>query len=99
MHFLVELPEHVLCDGDSTDVLANTRSITGSPLSTWFTNGNNLHVEHHAAMVVPMNQLRGRHGETRRRARFVEDSYAAFYRTLGRALIRGEAADRFRAVP
>jgi fatty acid desaturase len=91
VHFLVELPEHVLCDSDSTDVLANTRSITGSRLSTWFTNGNNLHVEHHAAMVVPMNRLRTRHDEARRRARYVEDSYPAFYRTLGWALVRGES--------
>ncbi|TDD41770.1 fatty acid desaturase [Nonomuraea terrae] len=88
LHFLVELPEHVLCDTDSTDVLRNTRSIRGSRLSTWFTNGNNLHIEHHAAMSVPINLLPGRHEETRRHAVHVERTYADFYRTLWAALRR-----------
>lgn len=81
-HFLVELPEHVLCDTDSTDVLRNTRSIRGSRLSTWFTNSNNLHIEHHAAMMVPPNQLPGRHEETRRLAVHVERSYPDFFRLV-----------------
>jgi fatty acid desaturase len=86
MHFLVELPEHILCDTDSTDVLRNTRSIRGSRLSTWFTNGNNLHIEHHAAMSVPINQLPARHEETRQRALHVERTYPDFYRTLWRGI-------------
>jgi fatty acid desaturase len=88
MHFLVELPEHVLCDTDSTDVLRNTRSIRGNRLSTWFTNGNNLHIEHHAAMSVPINRLPGRHDEARLYAVHVERTYADFYRTLWGALRR-----------
>ncbi|MFI7608075.1 fatty acid desaturase family protein [Micromonospora sp. NPDC049366] len=88
MHFLVELPEHILCDTDSTDVLRNTRSIRGSWFSTWFTNGNNLHVEHHAAMNVPINQLPARHPETRRYAVHVEETYVDFYRRLWRAVRR-----------
>ncbi|MEZ0094212.1 fatty acid desaturase [Streptacidiphilus sp. EB129] len=88
MHFLVELPEHVLCDTESTDVLRNTRSISGSRLSTWFTNGNNLHVEHHAAMTVPINRLRERHDEVRRTAVHVEASYAAFFRLVLRTSLR-----------
>lgn len=86
MHFLVELPEHILCDPDTTDVLRNTRSIRGSRLSTWFTNGNNLHIEHHAAMPVPLNQLPDRHDEVRQRALHVERTYLDFYRTLWRAI-------------
>lgn len=86
MHFLVELPEHILCDTESIDVLRNTRSIRGSRLSTWFTNGNNLHIEHHAAMSVPINRLPARHDETRRRAVHVERTYPDFYRTLWRAI-------------
>ncbi|MFG1796536.1 fatty acid desaturase family protein [Nocardia sp. NPDC049149] len=86
MHFLVELPEHILCDTESADVLRNTRSIRGSRLSTWFTNGNNLHIEHHAAMAVPINQLPARHEETRSRAVHVERTYPDFYRTLWRAI-------------
>ncbi|WP_326557787.1 fatty acid desaturase family protein [Micromonospora sp. NBC_01796] len=88
MHFLVELPEHLLCETDTTDVLRNTRSIRGSWLSTWYTNGNNLHIEHHAAMTVPINQLPGRHEETRLYATNVERSYADFYRLLWRELRR-----------
>lgn len=79
MHFLVELPEHILCDPDTTDVLRNTRSIRGSRFSTWLTNGNNLHVEHHAAMVVPINRLRERHQEAEKYATYVERSYLRFY--------------------
>jgi fatty acid desaturase len=79
IHFMVELPEHVLCESDTQDILRNTRSITGSKLTTWFTNGNNLHIEHHAAMTVPINQLRGRHPEVLRTARHVEPSYFGFY--------------------
>ncbi|MEU8380031.1 fatty acid desaturase [Streptosporangium sp. NPDC048865] len=90
MHFLVELPEHILCDTESTDVLRNTRSIRGSRLSTWFTNGNNLHIEHHAAMSVPINRLPGRHEETRLHALHVERTYMDFYRTLWAALRRRE---------
>ncbi|MFI1444971.1 fatty acid desaturase family protein [Streptomyces fructofermentans] len=92
MHFLVELPEHLLCDTETTDVLHNTRSIRGSWLSTWFTNGNNLHIEHHAAMTVPINRLSERHEETRSFAVHVERSYADFYRILWRALRRRPAA-------
>ncbi|MGH7487318.1 MAG: fatty acid desaturase family protein, partial [bacterium] len=89
MHFLVELPEHLGCDSDSKDVLRNTRSITGGTLSTWFTNGNNLHVEHHAAMNVPMNKLRARHHIVRSEGKFVDPHYVDFYGTVLRQVVRG----------
>jgi fatty acid desaturase len=82
MHFLVELPEHILCDSETSDVLRNTRSITGSWLSTWFTNGNNLHVEHHAAMTVPINRLRERHSEVQELATYVDPTYGTFFRRV-----------------
>ncbi|MGW7574968.1 fatty acid desaturase family protein [Streptomyces sp. NPDC054765] len=82
MHFLVELPEHIKCENDTTDVLRNTRSISGSWFSTWLTNGNNLHVEHHAAMTVPINRLRERHDDVREFAKFVDHSYWTFYRAV-----------------
>jgi fatty acid desaturase len=88
LHFLVELPEHLLCDTETTDVLRNTRSIRGGWLSTWFTNGNNLHIEHHAAMTVPINRLPARHVEVARHAVHVERGYADFYRKLFRELRR-----------
>ncbi|MGJ6960912.1 fatty acid desaturase family protein [Streptosporangium sp. G11] len=82
LHFLVELPEHVLCDNDTTDVLRNTRSITGGWFSTWYTNGNNLHIEHHAAMNVPLHRLRERHPEVQRYGAFVQRGYADFFRAV-----------------
>jgi fatty acid desaturase len=82
LHFLVELPEHIRCDNDTTDVLRNTRSISGSWFSTWYTNGNNLHVEHHAAMTVPINRLHERHDEVRQFAKYVQRSYWDFYRQV-----------------
>jgi fatty acid desaturase len=86
MHFLIELPEHILCDVSSTDVLHNTRSITGGWFSTWFTNGNNLHIEHHAAMNVPLNRLSERHNEVQLFALNVERTYASFYTIVAREI-------------
>ncbi len=84
MHFLVELPEHILCDTASVDVLRNTRTITGSRLTTWFTNGNNLHIEHHAAMNVPNNRLRERHGEVVELGVHVQRTYGEFFAIVAR---------------
>jgi fatty acid desaturase/predicted pyridoxine 5'-phosphate oxidase superfamily flavin-nucleotide-binding protein len=89
LHFLVELPEHIGCDTTSTSVLHNTRSITGSPFSRWFTNSNNLHVEHHLAMTVPLQILHRRHASTRTHARHVVHSYPSFYRNFLRSLRYG----------
>ncbi|MFE5241289.1 MULTISPECIES: fatty acid desaturase family protein [unclassified Streptomyces] len=94
MHFWLELPEHILCDNDSTDVLRNTRTITGSWLSRWFTNGNNLHVEHHAAMMVPINRLPERHAVARELALHVERSYPAFFLAVGREVRRNALKKR-----
>ncbi|WP_419995144.1 fatty acid desaturase family protein [Streptomyces boninensis] len=89
LHFLVELPEHIRCDSDTTDVLRNTRSISGSWFSTWYTNGNNLHVEHHAAMAVPMQRLGERHAEVLRHAKHTDRTYWAFFRMVLRELTTG----------
>jgi fatty acid desaturase len=87
LHFLIELPEHIRCDNDTGDVLRNTRSITGSWFSTWYTNGNNLHVEHHAAMGVPINRLPERHEEVLRCAKHTEPTYWSFYRGVLRGAL------------
>ena len=92
LHFVIELPEHILCDTDTTEVLRNTRSIRGSWFSTWFTNGNNLHIEHHAAMAVPINHLPSRHHEVRRLAVHVERTYWDFCRRLWTAVRTGTHA-------
>jgi hypothetical protein len=86
LHFAIELPEHVRCDADTTDVLRNTRPITGGRFSTWFTNGNNLNVEHHAAMTVPLQRLPERHKAVRECAKYVEQTYWSFYRSVLREL-------------
>lgn len=96
MHFLVELPEHILCDNSSVDVLRNTRSITGSWLTTWFTNGNNLHIEHHAAMNVPINRLRERHGETQEFGLHVQRTYAEFFGIVAREVWNNRSSARRR---
>ncbi|MFI1169639.1 fatty acid desaturase family protein [Streptomyces sp. NPDC020801] len=96
LHFLVELPEHIMCDNSSTDVLNNTRSITGSWFSTWYTNGNNLHIEHHAAMVVPINQLRDRHDITLAFAAHTSPSYPRFFRAIAREASANARAARSR---
>lgn len=88
MHFLVELPEHILCDTSSVDVLRNTRSITGSWFTTWFTNGNNLHIEHHAAMNVPINRLRERHSDVQELGVHVQRTYAEFFAVVLREVWR-----------
>ncbi|MPY95576.1 MAG: fatty acid desaturase [Acidimicrobiia bacterium] len=86
IHFLIELPEHILCDSTTTEVLRNTRSITGSWFSTWLTNGNNLHIEHHLSMTVPLTRLRPRHRLVQRKAEVVDRSYFTFYRDLFRSM-------------
>lgn len=94
LHFLVELPEHVNCEDDTTDVLRNTRSISGSWFSTWFTNGNNLHVEHHAAMTVPINRLPERHGAVKQFAAYTDRSYWSFYRAVLREVAANASPGR-----
>ncbi|WP_336605919.1 fatty acid desaturase [Streptomyces sp. BA2] len=94
LHFLVELPEHLYCDDDTTDVLRNTRSISGGWFSTWYTNGNNLHVEHHAAMTVPINRLPERHGVAKQFAAYTDDSYWSFYRTVLREVVANRSKGR-----
>ncbi|MBR7834642.1 fatty acid desaturase [Actinospica durhamensis] len=94
MHFLVELPEHILCDSTSVDVLRNTRTITGSRLTTWFTNGNNLHIEHHAAMNVPLSRLRDRHEDVREFGVHVQRSYAEFFAIVTREVWKNRKASK-----
>lgn len=56
VHALIEFPEHYKCDGDSRDILRNTRSITSNRFLSWFTNYNNFHVEHHMYPAVPLQK-------------------------------------------
>lgn len=82
VHFWVELPEHFGCDLTTRNVLHNTRTIRGSWLSFWFTNGNNFHVEHHLYPRVAIDQLPHVHQTLRGDLRHFNSSYASFLRTV-----------------
>lgn len=59
VHFLLELPEHFGLNAyGERDISLSTRTIDGSLLSTWYTNGNNLHTAHHSLASVPMTKIR-----------------------------------------
>lgn len=93
VHFWVELPEHFGCDLDTRNVLFNTRTIRGSWLSFWFTNGNNFHVEHHLYPRIAIDKLPRVHATLKDDIQFFNRSYWSF---LGTVLSR-EAASPDRA--
>lgn len=82
VHFWVELPEHFGCDLSTRNVMFNTRTIRGSWLSFWFTNGNNFHVEHHLYPRVAIDQLPRVHEALRPDLQFFNQSYWAFLGTV-----------------
>lgn len=87
-HYLIELPEHLGCNRNSTCVFDNTRSITSNALMTWFVNGNNLHVEHHYRSGLTPEQCKILHAELRSKCKHLEDGYIGFYSTLVKRVIR-----------
>lgn len=91
VHALIELPEHHGCDRSSTDVLRNTRTIRSNAFMTWYTNGNNFHVEHHLRPACPIDRLSRVHAEHVRRLPHFHRGYLAFYGDLLRGRI-GAAA-------
>jgi len=86
IHFLVELPEHIGCDDGTTDVFRNTRTIVGSGFSRWFTNFNNLHVEHHLEPTVSMDQLPEIFAQVQAQHKQLVQTYWQFYRSLYRSI-------------
>lgn len=74
IHTLVELPEHWDCDKTSS-VFENTRTVRAGWLATWFTNGNNFHVEHHLAPALRPEALRAFHLRIASRIAHQNDSY------------------------
>lgn len=81
IHFLIELPEHLGCPANTTDVFVNTRTIRGSCLSSWFTNYNNLHVEHHLDASIPMANLPYLFRAHAGKHHYYSESYIQFYKT------------------
>jgi len=88
-HVLIELPEHWRCP-PVDNPLIHTRSISASRVSTWFTNGNNYHLEHHLCPWLPNDALRDMHLKLRAHAVHYQPSYLRFYLQVVRHLrLRG----------
>jgi fatty acid desaturase len=86
LHFLIELPEHIGCDEGTSDVLRNTRTIVGTRFSRWFTNYNNMHVEHHLEPTLSMDQMPNVYGQLTGHHKYLSQSYCQFYRSLFRSM-------------
>jgi len=84
-HVLIELPEHWHCP-PVDNPLVHTRSISASRITTWFTNGNNYHLEHHLCPWLPNNALRDVHLKLRKHAVHHQPSYFRFYSQVIRSL-------------
>ncbi|GHF52410.1 fatty acid desaturase [Streptomyces mashuensis] len=82
VHALVELPEHHRCETLNEDPFRNTRTIRSNRLMTWFTNGNNYHVEHHVMPNLPIERLPDLHAEIRDRLHFYHPGYVDYFRKL-----------------
>jgi len=88
MHALIEMPEHYRCDVNSTDVFKNTRTIKSNPFMTWFTNGNNFHVEHHLMPGLPIDRLHDLHATIVQNIPHLYESYREFYSDVFRNRIK-----------
>ncbi|WP_241352516.1 fatty acid desaturase [Burkholderia cenocepacia] len=93
VHALVEMPEHYRCDLTSTDPFRNTRTIESNAFMTWFTNGNNYHVEHHMMPNLPIERLHDLHGAIAPRIRYYHRTYRQFYSALLRGRLSPRAVD------
>jgi fatty acid desaturase len=92
-HVLIELPEHVGCQPDTTDVFRNTRSIQAGAFARWYTNGNNYHAEHHYRRSIQVEHWSTMHQMLKARVEFLEPSYWSFYRRFLHALRAGVVND------
>lgn len=81
-HALIELPEHFRCDTLDRSPFTNTRTIRSNRLLTWYTNGNNYHVEHHLMPNLAIERLPDLHTEVRDRLRHYHSGYFAYFKSL-----------------
>ena len=95
-HFLIELPEHFLCDRPVRDVMTNTRTIVASRFMFWLTNGNNFHVEHHYSPQIPVERLPELHSLL---APQIKHCQATYWRFLRQVTSCATAAERFQNSP
>ncbi len=82
VHALIELPEHFRCETLDRSPFVNTRTIKSNRLLTWFTNGNNYHVEHHLMPNLPIGRLPDLHTEVRDRLRHYHSGYFTYFKSL-----------------
>lgn len=87
IHALIEMPEHFQCNTESTHQFSNTRSIKSNAFMTWFTNGNNFHVEHHMMPGLPIDRLHDLHAKINGRYENYSPTYRAFYREMFRSIV------------
>jgi fatty acid desaturase len=80
LHALVEMPEHYHCNTNSREVFENTRTIRANGFLTWFTNGNNFHVEHHLLPTVGVERLQELHERIAPDITHLHTTYYAFFR-------------------
>ncbi len=80
LHFFIEMPEHAFSTEGETSIYRNTRSITGGRFSLWFTNGNNLHVEHHLYPKIPIERLPKVHEDIKGEITMLNTTYGEFFR-------------------
>jgi fatty acid desaturase len=78
-HFFIELPEHIYCNKNTTDVFLNTRSFETHPILSYIANGNNYHVEHHLYPSVAVHNLEKVHHVIRHRIKYLSLSYSDFF--------------------
>jgi len=76
------LPEHHRCDALDQNIFVNTRTIRSNWLATWFTNGNNYHVEHHLMPNMPIERLPELHACVRGQIRNFHPTYISYFRSL-----------------
>ncbi|MFM7404482.1 MAG: fatty acid desaturase family protein [Erythrobacter sp.] len=90
LHALIEMPEHYRCDVTSTDVFLNTRTIKSNAVMTWFTNGNNFHVEHHYMPALPIDRLHDLHAVIAKDIPNLYISYRDFYADVLRNEVKSQ---------
>jgi fatty acid desaturase len=82
IHAFIELPEHFACNTKTKNVFENTRSIKSNAFMTWFTNGNNYHVEHHLMPGLPIDRLHDLHASIGEEIMHYYPTYRSFYAAL-----------------
>lgn len=84
VHAAIELPEHYRCDTLNPNIFGSTRTIRSNRLMTWFTNGNNFHVEHHLMPNLPIELLPELHVQVRDQMQHFHPSYLSYFCSLVR---------------